>query len=43
MEAFEHKIGIVIQRLSTMVNGQIDKSLYQNTEEIAQVKKQEDE
>ena len=36
MEAFEHKMGIVIQRLSQLLSGQLDKALTQPTEELAQ-------
>jgi negative regulator of genetic competence, sporulation and motility len=44
VEAFEHKMGIVIQRLSQLINGQpLDKALTQSTDEIAQIKKIEEE
>lgn len=35
MDAFEMKMGIVIQKLSSLLNGQIDKALIQSTDEIA--------
>jgi len=43
MEAFEHKMGVVVQRLSQVVNGHLDQSLTQPTEELALQKKHEDE
>ncbi|CDW89284.1 UNKNOWN [Stylonychia lemnae] len=43
MEAFDHKMGLVLSKLAVLSNGTLDKSLTQSIEEIAMQKRQIEE